>query len=60
VRADLEAETWPGTGRLVRVRMYGLTQRELARKPASATFLQRLVAGEPDSGNTIVVQASSR
>jgi hypothetical protein len=29
VRADLDAEMWPGTGRLVRVQMYGLTMREM-------------------------------
>lgn len=28
VRADLDATTWPGTGRLVRVAMYGMTVRE--------------------------------
>lgn len=30
VRATLQAATWPGTGRLIRIRMYGLTQAELA------------------------------
>lgn len=30
VRADLENSVWPGTGRLVRAQMYGLTQREIA------------------------------
>ena len=29
VRSDLENRVWPGTGRLVRVQMYGLTQREV-------------------------------
>jgi hypothetical protein len=29
VRADLEHSVWPGTGRLIRTRMYGLTQREI-------------------------------
>lgn len=29
-RAAFGAATWPGTGRLIRVRMYGLTQSELA------------------------------
>ena len=29
VRAAHQAATWPGTGRLIRVRMYGLTQSEL-------------------------------
>jgi predicted AAA+ superfamily ATPase len=32
VRADLRHEGWPATGRLVRVDMTGLTQRELARR----------------------------
>ena len=31
VRAALGGQTWPGTGRLIRVRMYGLTQSELER-----------------------------
>ncbi len=29
VRGDLDAETWPGTGRLVRLRFWGLSVREL-------------------------------
>jgi len=29
VRADFEHGVWPGTGRLIRTRMYGLTQREI-------------------------------
>jgi len=28
VRGDLEGELWPGTGRLTRVPMYGMTMRE--------------------------------
>ena len=32
VRADLRHEGWPATGRLVRVDMTGLTQREFARR----------------------------
>jgi predicted AAA+ superfamily ATPase len=31
VRARKQAATWPGTGRFIRVRMYGLTQAELER-----------------------------
>jgi hypothetical protein len=30
-RSDLEAELWPGTGRLTRVPMYGMTLREQRR-----------------------------
>jgi len=29
VRTDQENEMWPGTGRLIRLRMYGFTEREL-------------------------------
>ena len=43
IRADLQAETWPGTGRLVRLPMYGLTQRELVGNATDPTFLDRLV-----------------
>ncbi len=32
VRAAHQAATWPGTGRLIRVRMFGLTQAELERE----------------------------
>lgn len=47
VRADLEGETWPGTGRLVRLRLYGVTVRETARATA-APFIDRLATGELD------------
>ena len=43
VRADLEAETWPGTGRLVRLPMYGLTVREL-RRIVGSSFVDALVS----------------
>ena len=46
VRADLRATTWPGTGRVIRVRMYPLTVAEqLGRSPRP--LIDRLVAGEP-------------
>src|SRR5258707_1577279 len=48
VRADLEQETWPGTGRLVRVPMYGLTVREIERAIDGTTFIDKLVEGELD------------
>lgn len=35
VRARRQAATWPGTGRFIRVRMYGLTQAELERDSRS-------------------------
>jgi predicted AAA+ superfamily ATPase len=42
VRADLLNETWPGTGRLVRLRLYGLTRREFGGRAAGPLFLDRL------------------
>ncbi len=35
VRARSQAATWPGTGRFIRLRMYGLTQAELERDSRS-------------------------
>ncbi len=43
VRADLEAETWPGTGRLARVMMTGLSMRERTGTAASPGLLERLI-----------------
>jgi predicted AAA+ superfamily ATPase len=45
VWADLDTATWPGTGRLVRVPMYGLTIREQTGRGAEPPFLDRLAAG---------------
>jgi len=45
VRADLEATTWPGTGRVVRVSMFGLTTRELVGDVAGPSPLDRLASG---------------
>lgn len=49
VRADLDTQTWPGTGRLVRVQMYGLTVRELAGRAAGESFLDRLARADIDA-----------
>lgn len=46
VRADLEAETWPGTGRLIRVPMFGLTVAEQQGRPGTKTLIDRLVDGD--------------
>ena len=45
VRADLDTETWPGTGRVVRVAMYPLT---IAEQTGNVTqpLVDRLVAGQ--------------
>lgn len=47
VRADLEAATWPGTGRLVRIPMYGMNVREQEGRLRGRPFLDRLASGEP-------------
>jgi uncharacterized protein len=45
VRADLAAETWPGTGRLVRVPLFGMTVAEqIGRR--TKPLLDRLARGE--------------
>ncbi|HVA24914.1 MAG TPA: ATP-binding protein, partial [Chloroflexota bacterium] len=48
VRADLQTTTWPGTGRLVRVHMFGLTVKECQQTsaPLGRPLLDRLAAGQ--------------
>ena len=46
VRADLEGDTWPGTGRLVRVPMFGMTVREIDGAALGTGFLDRLARRE--------------
>lgn len=48
VRADLQAETWPGTGRLVRLRLYGITARELVGRSTGPLLVDRLAAATID------------
>ena len=48
VRAELETETWPGTGRLVRLRVYGLTEREIRQRLPAPTFIFRLAEADLD------------
>ncbi len=43
VRADLEAQTWPGTGRLVRLTMSSLTRREIDGEAPAPPLIDRLV-----------------
>lgn len=46
VRADLRGDLWPGTGRLTRVPMFGMTVREQAGLGGGGVpFLDRVVAG---------------
>lgn len=49
VRADLDVETWPGTGRLVRLAIYGLTLRELRGNVEEPGFLDLLSGGDVDA-----------
>jgi predicted AAA+ superfamily ATPase len=42
VRADLDSDTWPGTGRLVRLAMYPLTASERLEHPGTPPLLDRL------------------
>ena len=67
VRAELEAEGWPGTGRLVRIPLYGLTVNELGGHPDSTGLIDRLARGEglevphspPDLAGYIALALSS-
>ncbi|MGH2844727.1 MAG: AAA family ATPase [Thermoleophilaceae bacterium] len=45
VRADLDPVTWPGTGRLVRVPMYGMTVREQLGGLETQPLMDRLAKG---------------
>jgi predicted AAA+ superfamily ATPase len=47
-QADLTAAGWPATGRLIRLRMYGLVESEIERT-AAEPFLERLVDGALDA-----------
>jgi hypothetical protein len=44
-QADLTAAGWPATGRLIRVAMYGLAERELEGRSSRPPLLDLLVAG---------------
>lgn len=43
VRGDIDSPTWQGTGRLVRLAMFGVTEREIERRTTSGSWLERLV-----------------
>ena len=45
VRAELDADVWPGTGRAVRLSLYPMTVREKLGLVAGSTFFDRLAAG---------------
>jgi predicted AAA+ superfamily ATPase len=46
VRGDLESELWPGTGRLTRVPLFGMSIREQLGNLGASPFLDRVARGE--------------
>ncbi|MYB25166.1 MAG: ATP-binding protein [Acidimicrobiia bacterium] len=57
-RATFSSQTWPGTGRLIRVRMYGLTQSELAHNNAYNPIDTLFAATAPAFATSQVSRAS--
>jgi len=49
VRAAMEAQMWPGTGRLVHLVMHGLTEAEISGRDTGPGFLDRLATAEPSA-----------
>jgi uncharacterized protein len=47
VRADLDTPTWPGTGRVIRLRMWGLNERERMGATHLRSPLDVLAEGDP-------------
>lgn len=45
VRGDLEGETWPGTGRLTRIPLFGMTVREQIGLRSFEPFFDRVASG---------------
>jgi hypothetical protein len=44
VRAELDAPTWPGTGRVIPTRMFGMTEREIRGRINGPPFLDLLAS----------------
>ena len=49
VRGNLDSPTWPGTGRLVRLDMHGLTEREVDGTIDGPSWIDRVRAGNFES-----------
>jgi predicted AAA+ superfamily ATPase len=49
VRAELSAAGWPATGRVVRVPLFGLSQRELVGAAEERSLVDRLFGGDVDT-----------
>ena len=46
VHGDADAQTWPGTGRAIRLEMYGLTEREIEGRLGGRSWLDGLLNGD--------------
>jgi predicted AAA+ superfamily ATPase len=46
VRVDLDAQVWPGTGRLVRLPMQSMSVREISERVGGPLFLDRLLSAD--------------
>jgi uncharacterized protein len=53
IRAGLDAASWPGTGRVVPLSMYGLTLGELQHRPHAAAAIDRLFSDEDPTVGTL-------
>jgi predicted AAA+ superfamily ATPase len=47
VRAELDGEWWPGTGRVTRLPMFGMTVREQVGDAGGLSFVDRVASGAP-------------
>lgn len=47
VRAELDGEWWPGTGRVTRLSMFGMTVREQLGVVGGPSFVDRVASGAP-------------
>ena len=55
---DAGVQQWPGTGRVIRVPLWGLTQRELHGRVPGPTFLDRILGDiDADNGPTFPLPA---
>jgi uncharacterized protein len=43
VRGDIDTPTWPGTGRFIRLPMYGLTEREIENRVSQQSWFENLI-----------------
>lgn len=46
VRGDLDGEVWPGTGRLTRIPLFGMTVREQLGSESFVPFFERVLTGD--------------